>query len=601
MNARPSIDQVLGSPNSHRPSIDDVLGAPQRNTAADNFFGSELNTAIINPANSANELGSAVSRVSNPLTSSLPLALAMKHWLEGKLGKAGQYLEHVPTFHTEPGVASFGGTLTGYLSPFRLASEVEKGIKAIPEAVSGVEKGIEMLPKAASKAEALLKGLFSRGASTAAASALGAPEGERRNAALYGAGAELLMPAGATGLNALRNFFSKPVVRQAPEVLTGEFTNQLAHPQTSAPEVLSGAFHDAADKSRTYGQLEDQVNALDANKTPLDISPYKQAAQGMLDNIMNKIKSNRSSYSDVTKLLNKIVDEPPRNYQDVLEQYQMLNSKPTWNAFTQKEVMGMKNHVRQLKSALMDTLDKQAQTNPEVGDFLSNWRARNADVAAHKGFYDFPRVAKVNTVVNEAASGDSQAFKKLFFTKSGSQSRVPTWEKFKNLTGTSDDEARNLLKNHYFDEARLNSREFDNHKALGLYEKLSPQEKDWMFTPHERQLMDTAQDALNVSKKLKRSSVKSIVGSLVARSLIGGALGGYYGWNEGNPLLYALGGALLPSGIGGARRILGEHFASNPKNVVKAINRLAKYPVKSSSTDIKILPMVSAALGGGNS
>ena len=30
MNSRPSIDQVLGSPNSHRPSIDDVLGAPSQ-------------------------------------------------------------------------------------------------------------------------------------------------------------------------------------------------------------------------------------------------------------------------------------------------------------------------------------------------------------------------------------------------------------------------------------------------------------------------------------------------------------------------------------------------------------------------------------------
>lgn len=354
-----------------------------------------------------------------------------------------------------------------------------------------------------------------------------------------------------------------PVFSSAMNRMAQYMKNNI--PSQSGATLLNNAYTNAKQLANWHN-ITNHASAIDTaipdadKNTFFDTSGYLNDLNSIKGDFANKARNNKG-YVPLINEINDRIDNPPHSFQDAIAQRSAINEIPqNWDKTTNNLLVSRsRNLSQQMGSALDKQVMQNSSTVPNSQDFYNNWTNIRNNYGKMKNFQSLPvgnKAGGLSLQYNKNLASDMQNNDTLpdqimnhFMPKQGKGTL--NMIHYSNLIG--DDKAgQQIIRDNYLQPA-WKSGEFDPKKAIGLYNKLAPDQKDYLFNPTEQSSFIQYNKAKTIAEKQTSANfIKNFLlhrGGLAATGLVGGGL---YGESQGEgfskpALTGAVVGGMLPT------------------------------------------------------
>lgn len=327
--------------------------------------------------------------------------------------------------------------------------------------------------------------------------------------------------------------------------------SQLTNPSPLAPYISprEGAFIPADSQPNSINSPADgNIIGTTYNKYPFDNSTYINALKNRL-NILQNQSNNQSAYARANapsiSLLQDYIGDQHNSFSDAIDHNKSLN-QDFQNEIAPGQPLPFKT-VNFAKSALQNTLQDNINKyglDDTLGVALDN--ANTITSMKNQLFNQVinpngqPKISNFSGFVNgKTQFSDPTSFVNDYLPKSNSDG-IQKMQQFSQMIGDPD-YAKDIIKSNYFNNAYKNNN-FNPKSFLPLYNKLSPEQQNYLFDPNENASISALNNIMTDDPKALNRASWNIL------SHGGGATGGLaIGFESGHPLLGLAAGVGLPN------------------------------------------------------
>jgi hypothetical protein len=375
--------------------------------------------------------------------------------------------------------------------------------------------------------------------------------------AALGAGAGALSKVGESGVKSAATALKQSALRPALQSVKSSFDSSLLPGMSDIASSLKKRYLQLKDNSSAlFPMVKEAAKILDApakavdekkyifrgfapvndNATNFDNSDYVNALKAKLGSIKSEVGNNnnlKSQASESIKQLNGLIKNAPTSFGDAIRERKGINAIPA-NYFKENKTSDkMLNSVADYaRKKLVNQVNKNIESNPEAQEFGDLWDKANKNYSEQSAFTSLPTTSnnlKNSNAMQEAMYGkgspDGSILNKFVPKSDEGMYKIVHLSK---LLGNPDD-ARNAIRSTILSKA---AKENNNPlEILKSYKALSEPQRQFLFSPDERRLLDVAKSSKATS------AVKSRLMNHFTRLALGAAGGGIYAEHEGKSAL----------------------------------------------------------------
>lgn len=486
----------------------------------------------------------------------------------------------------------------------RIKQALSQQLPSLNENANPVDKAVEnissfapyaMAPESAAPEAAGLVSNAAKGMLSGAT--YGAAQTETPKGALTGAAIGAVSPFAAKAVGGIGSAIAKPFASRVYNPLLSNLAPNIdAATNVSLDEGAKDIkrMFDAKKEVNNgqWDQAEYQANQLSG--APFDNSDYVGRLNTSLSNIRNKVGQDTNlskAYGPAMDNLNNLIENAPNSYRDAMRTRESINAAKSNATLANNNISDPKLNrtTSTAQAALLDQVNSNIANNPEAQGFGNSWQQANQGFKELQNYKSLPVKgtgqlapnSKMSMAMNSSPEtsqfGGPDADLIKNFVPTGPSQGLSGMQHLGNLL---DDEgqAKDLIKTSIFKPSLSDG--FKPEEFLRKYKTLSPQQREYLFNPKEKSILDTAL----ASKSLSNRSNAVTHWSLMHAP--GMFIGGYAAEKRG-----------LPWWSGAILGAAGQKMLSVPASGLGSSASVAKFLTNSAQKQLSTpAPLVNAGL-----